>query len=633
MRIIKIIRRYFPIVISLFVLSCKQQDGVRIIPVEDFFKNPVKTAFQISPDGRHISYLQPYGDRLNLFVTTAEGQSVKRITSEKDRNITFYFWADNNQLVYIKDRDSDDEPNLFAVNRDGSQRRSLLNYPGVKFSLISSDPLRNGQLLIALNRRDVAAFDAYRLDINTGKLTLITENPGNIAQWYSDAAGRIRMAVAGDGVNETILYREDEGQGFKPVVTNNFKSTISPIGFNSEDGCIYAISNDGRDKSALVEIDSKSGKEHKVIYSNGNVDVTEAYYSVRKQKPLYVVFESWKKERRFLDKQSESIYRSLEQQLPGAEIKMTSTDSSASKFILRTFTDRNPGTYYLYDKKDGKLSLLSEVNPALKPGEMSEMKPVTFKSRDGLTIHGYLTLPLGVKPENLPVVVLPHGGPSSRNSWGFNAEVQFLANRGYAVFQVNFRGSTGYGKNFWTAGFKQWGGKIQNDITDGVRWLIQQGIADPKRIGIYGASFGGYSALHGLCFNSDLYACGASYSGLLNLFTYLKGIPPHYKPYLEMYYEMVGNPETNADYFRNVSPVFHTNQIRVPVLIAQGGKDPRVNISETNQFVRELKSRGIPVTYVVKEDEGHFFREQENRLEFYRQLEKFFDTNLNGRKE
>lgn len=619
------------LLLSLLVISCRQGERVREIPVQDFFKNPEKTAFQISPDGRHIAYLQPFGDRLNLFVATEDGKSAKRITTERDRNISFYFWADNDQLVYIMDRGGDPKPNLFAVRRDGSRRRGLLNYPGVKFSLISSEPLKNGQLLIALNKRDVAAFDAYRLDINTGDLKLVTQNPGNIAQWYADAMGRIRLAVAGDGVNETILFREDETRSFKPVVTNNFKSTVAPIGFNGEDGCIYAISNYGRDKSALVEIDSRSGREHRVIYANANVDVTEAYYSPRKQRPLYVVFESWKKERRFLDKNAEAIYSLLENRLPGAEIRMTSTDSMATKFILRAYTDRNPGTYYLYDRNNKKLTLLSRVNPALKESEMSEMKPVSFRSRDGLTIHGYLTLPLGVRPEKLPVVVLPHGGPSSRNSWGFNAEVQFLANRGYAVFQVNFRGSTGYGKNFWTAGFKQWGGKIQNDITDGVRWLIKEGVADPKRIGIYGASFGGYSALHGLCFNSELYACGASYSGLLNLFTYLKGIPPHYKPYLEMYYEMVGNPETNADYFRNVSPVFHTNQIRVPVLIAQGGKDPRVNISETNQFVRELKSRGIPVTYVVNENEGHFFKEQKNRLEFYRQLEKFFAVNLKQR--
>ncbi len=223
---------------------------------------------------------------------------------------------------------------------------------------------------------------------------------------------------------------------------------------------------------------------------------------------------------------------------------------------------------------------------------------------------------------------MPHGGPDSRNSWGYNSEVQFLANRGYAVFQVNYRGSKGYGKKFWIAGFKQWGGEMQNDITDGVRWLISQKVADPTRIGIYGSSFGGYSALHGLCFRPSLYKCGASYSGLTNLFTYLKDIPPYYRPYLQMYYETVGNPEVDADYFRAVSPVFHTDKIRSPVLIAQGARDPRVNMNETNQFVKELKKRKVPVTYILKEDEGHFFKNAENKLEFYRELEKFLDKNL-----
>ncbi|HEY0898565.1 MAG TPA: S9 family peptidase [Sphingobacteriaceae bacterium] len=628
MRIVELFTKYLCLLIAVLFFSCKSEKKARTIPVEDFFKNPEKTAFLISPDGRFISYLQPFENRLNLFVTTLDGKSVQRITSETDRNISYYFWADNDQLIYVKDRNGEKNGQLFAVKKDGTRHRNLVPYPDVKFSLINTDPLKNGQLLVALNKRDVAAFDAYRLDINTGKLTLITQNPGNIARWYADPQGKIRLAVAGDGVNETILYRQDEGQKFRSVVTNNFKSTIAPIGFCKDHACIYAISNNNRDKSVLVEFDCNTGKEHKVIYANPKVDVTEAYYSSRQQKPLYVGFESWKKERRFLDPASEAIYRSLQKQLPKAEIKMTSADSSAQKFIIRTFTDRNPGAYYLYTLADKKLKLLSVTNPALKEDEMCEMKPISYKTRDNLTIHGYLTLPKGVKPSNLPVIVLPHGGPSSRNTWGFNSEVQFLANRGYAVFQMNYRGSTGYGKSFWTAGFKQWGGKMQNDITDGVRWLISEGIADPKRIGIYGSSFGGYSALHGLCFNSELYACGASYSGLVNLFTYLKGIPPHYKPYLEMYYEMVGNPETNADYFRNVSPVFHTNQIKVPVLIAQGTKDPRVNISETNQFVRELKSRGVPVTYIVKENEGHFFKNQENRLEFYQQLEKFLATNL-----
>jgi dipeptidyl aminopeptidase/acylaminoacyl peptidase len=260
--------------------------------------------------------------------------------------------------------------------------------------------------------------------------------------------------------------------------------------------------------------------------------------------------------------------------------------------------------------------------------ELCAMKPISYTASDGQTLQGYLTLPQGKSPKNLPLVVLPHNGPNARNSWTYNAEVQFLANRGYAVFQVNYRGSTGYGKKFWTAGFKQWGKRSQYDITDGVNWLIKEGIADPKRVGIYGFSFGGYSALWGLCFEPKLYACGASYSGISNLFSYLKDIPPYYRPYRLMYEEMVGNPEADADYFRQVSPIFHTENMVAPLLVAQGARDSRVSSTETDQLVKQLRKRAISVTYLVKQKEGHVFRNEENRLDFYRHLEVFLAKHL-----
>jgi dipeptidyl aminopeptidase/acylaminoacyl peptidase len=401
-----------------------------------------------------------------------------------------------------------------------------------------------------------------------------------------------------------------------------------PVSFSADNGSIYALSNKNRDKMALVELDCVSGEEHKVIYSNPNVDVSEAIYSINKEKLIYAGFETWKKERHYLDSSFKDIFKKLEVLLPNTEIVIASSDAAEKKFIVRTYTDRNPGSFYLYTIDDDKLIKLSDVNSSLKVENMAEMKPISYRTRDGLTVNGYLTLPNGMLSKNLPVIVIPHGGPDSRNSWGYNSEVQFLASRGYAVFQVNFRGSKGYGKNFWIAGFKEWGAKMQNDITDGVQWLIAQKIADPSRIGIYGFSFGGFSALHGLISNPELYKCGASYSGFTNLFTYFKDIPPYYRPYLQMYYETVGNPETDADYFRAVSPIFHTNKIKVPVLIAQGALDPRVNMNETHQFVKELKKKKVPVTYIFKEKEGHVFRNNENRLEFYKELEIFLEQNL-----
>jgi len=616
----------------LFVLlgGCNQGELAKQIPLEDFFIEPVKTSFLISPDGEYISYLQPYKNRLNIFIQSIDGKSVTRISGETDRNISYYFWANNNELLYLKDRTGNNRVHsLYAVNRDGKNTRELLSEENTRLRFINPTKIWNNKLLIALNKRDSSVFDAYRLNINDRKLTLAVQNPGNITNWYTDQAGKLRMAISSDGVNETLLFRNSENDPFKSVVTNNFKTSIVPIGFCMDNpSCIYALSNQNRDKTALVEFNCKTGKEHKEIFSREDVDIIEGGYSTKKKKMVYAIYETWKKERHYLDNEIKTIYLNLEKQLPNTEIRIVDQDSVSKKFIVRTFTDKTPGAFYLYTSSDQKLIKLSDVNSSLKESEMCEMKPVTYQSRDGLTINGYLTLPKGVKPYHLPVVVMPHVGPSSRNSWGFNSEVQFLANRGYAVFQINFRGSTGYGRKFWIAGFKKWGTGIQNDITDGVKWLIKEGVANPKRIAIYGSGFGGYSALYGLCFQPGLYACGASYSGLINLFTYMKGSPPYIKPYLPMYYEMVGDPEKDADYFRAVSPVFHTDKIRDPVLIAQGGKDPRVNVNETNQFVKELKKRQIPVTYILKEDERHYFRDQDNRREFYRKLEDFLADNI-----
>src|SRR5690606_18440854 len=277
------------------------------------------------------------------------------------------------------------------------------------------------------------------------------------------------------------------------------------------------------------------------------------------------------------------------------------------RFVVRSYTDKDPGAVYFYDMAKDELTKLVDNNPALNDCILAEMKPITYYARDGRQIHGYLTMPPKTRSRKPPVIVYPHSGPSNRDRWGFDPEVQFFANRGYAVFQVNYRGSIGYGKEFWSAGSKEWGGKIQDDITDGVRWLIHEQKVDSTRIGIYGAGFGGYSALHGACFHSDLYKCAASYSGFINLFTYLKEVPPHFKPYLQMYYETVGNPETEPELIKSMSPVFHSDRINIPVFIAQGGRDSWSTVNETNQFVQKLKKRKIPITYMLREEERRYF--------------------------
>ncbi|WP_423146889.1 S9 family peptidase [Rubrolithibacter danxiaensis] len=627
------LKRVFWIFLLFVVSACEKEHRAKKVPVEAFFKNPDRIGFRISPDGNYISFLQPDKDRLNLYVRRLDGNGLTQITQDDDKNISNYHWINNEELLYTKECTVDEDEHLFTVKRDGSNSKDITpDYKGKVKILNSNTKQNNNNILLALNKRDSSVFDVYQLNIRKKELSLVATNPGNITEWFADGEGVVRLAIASDGVNSTLLFRSNGNEQFKPVITTNFKTAIRPIGFcKHSKSCIYALSNLNRDKMALIEFDCKEGKEDKSLLSHPDVDISDAGYSYTKQKIQFASYVKWKKTLHYFDQELKIVYEELLKLLPNNEIRIIDQDAAGKKYIVRTFTDKTPGAYYLYIPSEKNLTKLSDVNPSIQPEDMCSMDQVSYRTRDGLTIKGYLTLPKGVSPSNLPVVVIPHGGPSTRDYWGFDSEVQFLANRGYAVFQMNFRGSVGFGKEFWNAGFKKWGTNMQNDITDGVKWLINTGIANPKKIAIYGSGFGGFSALHGLCFNPDLYACGASYGGLINLFTYMKDIPPYYKPYQQMYYEMVGNPEKDADYFSAVSPVFHTDKIQDPLLIAQGAKDPTANLNEINQFVKEIKKKGTPISYILKEDEGAYFKKEENRIEFYQKLEAFLSENLKGK--
>ncbi|WP_379025764.1 S9 family peptidase [Parapedobacter deserti] len=601
----------------------------RAIPVADFFAAPERTNFRISPNGKYIAYLGIHRGEKNIYIIHPDGGNAEqRITSETEAGIHNYFWANDDELIFTKEK-RHDSVQVFAVNRSSLAVRHLMPPSAVKLRWIPPARVINNGFLISLNERDSAVFDVYRLRTDACKKELVAKNPGNIIKWFADLDGNLRLALASDSVKETMLYRDSEKDAFTPVMSNSFKNSIMPLGFSGESRShIFALSNIDRDKLALVEIDVKTGREVRVIYSHPDVDVDHGGYSNDRGEMSYASYNTWKQQRYFIDKHTEHVYRAIGQKLEGYEINILDRDSARNRFIVRSYTDKDPGAIYYYDLSKDQLAKLADNGPALNNCKFAEMKPVSFQSRDGLQIQGYLTMPLKSKGRKPPVIVYPHSGPSGRNKWGFNPEVQFFANRGFAVFQINYRGSTGYGKEFWTAGFKEWGGKIQEDITDGVRWLIGEGLVDSSRIGIYGAGFGGYSALHGACFNSELYACAASYSGFTNLFTYLKEIPPHLKPYLQMYYEIIGNPEKESDLIKAMSPVFHTDNIRIPVFIAQGGKDSWSAVNETNQFVQKLKKRKIPITYILREEEGRYFRDEENRIQFYTELGAFFDKYL-----
>ncbi len=598
------------------------------IPLRDFFRNPEKVGFALSDDGQWISYLAPHQNRLNLFVRPATADTPVRITSETARDIAGYFWKGNDTLVYVKDAGGDENFHLVSVSRDGKTVKDLTPLPKVRVEIV--DDLRDDptSLLIGMNRRKPEVFDVYRINVTTGELTLVAENPGNITAWQADHTGQVRVATATDGVNTSLLYRETAKDAFRPIITTTFRDSVTPQFFSFDNKKLYVTSNLNRDKQAVVLLDPRTGKEEQVLFSHPEVDVEALTFTRAPKKVSCAVYSTWKQERTCFDPEATALFAKLEAQLPGQQVFIEATNKAEDKLVVRARNDRTRGTYYLYDKAKAKLDKLTDVAPWLDAKQLAEMKPIAYQSRDGLTIHGYLTLPAGVPAKGLPVVVNPHGGPWSRDDWRFNPEVQFLANRGYAVLQINFRGSTGYGRKFWAASFKEWGGKMQDDVSDGVKYLISQGIADPKRIAIYGGSYGGYATLAGLTFSPELYACGIDYVGVSNLFTFMKTIPPYWKPFNDMMHEMIGHPEKDKALLTARSPVFHVDRIRAPLLIAQGKNDPRVNIDESNQMVAALKKRGIDVPYLVKDNEGHGFHNEENRFDFYEAMEKFLAKHL-----
>ncbi len=602
------------------------------IPLEDFFKNPEKSRYRISPDGKFYSYMAPYEKRMNIFVQEIGTDSAIRLTSETDRDIAGYFWKNPTRLLYLKDTGGDEDYRLYGVDVDGANLVCFTDFPDVRTEII--DDLENfpNEVIIGMNKRNPQLFDPYRLNIETGKMEMLAENPGNIQAWILDHDGKLRAAMAiVDGINTQLLYRDKENQPFRPVLTTSFKETMSPQFFTFDNKNVYAISNLGRDKTAAVIFDITNGKEVEILYENTDYDVDRLSYSRKRKVLTSTTYESWKREKHFFDDETEKLYARINQDLGGYEVVITGLTKEEDKFIIRTYSDRSLGAYYIYDKNSDELTKIVEVSPWIDESEMASQVPVEYQSRDGLTIHGYLTMPLGDTMENakdLPIVVNPHGGPWHRDSWGFNPEIQFLANRGYGVFQMNFRGSTGYGKKFWEESFKQWGLAMQDDITDGTNWLIEQGIADEDRIAIYGGSYGGYATLSGLVKTPDLYAAGVDYVGVSNLFTFLETIPPYWKPFLEMMYEMVGNPVTDSIQFVETSPAMNADKIVAPLFIAQGANDPRVNKDESDQMVKALKERGIAVEYLVKDNEGHGFRNEENRFDFYRAMEKFLSEHM-----
>lgn len=604
-----------------------------MISLEDFFRNSDRSGFQISPDGRHISFVAPYKDRMNIFVRPTDGGEELQITAETERSIAGYMWADNERLLFMKDMAGDENYRLYGVNLDGTDLRCYTDFPGVRTSIIDDLEDVPHQILIGMNRRNPEVFDPYRLDLQTGELTQLAENPGNWQGWMTDHNGCLRAVTAiVDGVNTQILYRDNDTEEFRPVLTTNFKEEVAFLDFTADNSLVYAATNLGRDKIALVLMDPATCEEKEFLFEHPKYDVSGIAYSRRRGK-LLTVFCSGHKDpvRHYFDSDEKALRNRIKAHFPHHKVGVADTDKAEENLLLYVGSDRTRGAYYFYNVQEDKPRLLAETAPWLREEDLVEMHPVCYTTRDGLEIEAYLSLPHGYTPDtakSLPTIINPHGGPWARDKWGFSSETQFLCNRGYAVFQMNFRGSTGYGRRFLEAGYKQWGRAMQDDITDGVEWLKARGISDPKRIAIYGGSYGGYATLAGITYTPDLYACAIDYVGVSNLLTFMQTIPPYWKPMLEMMYEQVGDPVRDREILEACSPALHADRIVAPLFIAQGANDPRVNKAESDQMVAALRARGVEVEYMVKENEGHGFHNQENRFDFYRAMERFLARHL-----
>ena len=604
----------------------------RRIALEDFFRKPEQSDVQISTDGSYLGWLAPWERRLNVHVRDLRTGQERRVTHATARDVLGWLWAGNERLVYVEDSGGDENYRLRAMKADGTGAIDLTPFDGVKCGLLDDFGDQPDQVLFQMNRRDPRVFDAHRANVATGEIELVAENPGNVRCWVTDWSGRIRAAMATDGTSMSLLFRETETTPWRTVAMHDFREKLVPLGFTFDGQRLLVSSNVGRDRTAIFEYDPVSARYGSLIAEHAEVDVSELEASQRRRVVTAAAYETDKRAWLFFDEERRAQQEYLDTVLPGRLNQLRSHSHDETRWVVQSAGDRTPGSYHLLTWEDHgarrELTFLFDARPWLQEETLAPMQPITYTSRDGLTIHGYLTIPVGVEPRNLPLVVNPHGGPWYRDSWGFNPEVQFLANRGAAVLQVNYRGSVGYGKAFWQASFGQWGLAMQDDLTDAVRWAVDRGLADPGRVAIYGGSYGGYATLAGVTKEPDLFACAVSYCGVSNIETWLEAFPPYWVRLREKIYAMVGDPHLDAERLKATSPLFHVDRIRCPLLIAHGANDPRARKAESDQIVAALRQRGVEVEYVLKDGEGHGFRNEENQFDFYRAMDRFLTAHL-----
>ena len=608
--------------------------------VEDYFARPKARSFSFSPNGAYLSYREKDENKKNhVYVKNLETEEVVRVIEEKEELIRGFGWANNNRMIYTMDKGGNENYHLFAVNIDGTNQKELTPFDGVRVNILEILREDKDHMIISMNKNNAQIFEPYKINIITGELKQLYSNEdlANPIDGYEfDKDGNLRgFAKLRDGVNFDLYYTTD-GTEYSIKKQLSWKDNFTILSFNyaSENPHeAYVLSNLDSDKTEIYLYDLEKDVVIKKLFSNENYDVSGI--SLSRKRNYELDFFSYEGEKNIIVPVSDyykNIHDKIVAKFPNYNYGISDVTDDESKYLIFIQSDKLYGVYYSYDSKTEEFKLLYNLMPQLLEEDMAEMRPITFTSRDGVTLHGYITLPKNaIKGERVPVIVNPHGGPQGiRDSWGFNPESQLFASRGYATLQVNFRISGGYGREFLESGFKQIGRKAMDDVEDGLAYVVEKGWVDKDNAAIYGGSHGGYAVLRGLTKTPDLYTAGVDYVGVSNLFTFMKSIPPYWKPYLKIikeiwYDEDVAEEKAIMD---EVSPVFHIDKIKKPLFVVQGANDPRVNINESDQIVEALRARGVDVPYMVKYDEGHGFRKEGNSIALYKAMMGFYAKHL-----
>jgi dipeptidyl aminopeptidase/acylaminoacyl peptidase len=613
------------------------------LAVETFFKNPEFSQVQFSPDGDYLGVVAPVQGRRNLVVLEVETMKPTVVTNlGKDQtDIAGFTWANNERLIFFVDADGNEAFSMFAVNRDGSKGRDLYRGArGVSFlpaqmgilDLLEDD---DDYILATSNEERRAYPDVYRLNIRTGKKKKEILNPGYVRGWMTDHDGVVRIGVSDLGEPEKlisrIMYRSGEDAEWVALAEFGWgEESWTPVAFTPDNKQLYVLSNVGRDTLALYTYDPETREFGDMIFGHDEVDIAGPLLSRKGRELIAVGYMTDKPQWHFVDEAWGRIMAGVNQAIPDRINAPVSMGGKDDKVVIASYSDRASATYYILDRTQKSLEYLADSRPWIEPEQMGEVRPVAYKARDGETIHGYLTIPPGRELKDLPLIVNPHGGPYGvRDEWGFNPETQFLANRGYAVLQMNYRGSGGYGKRFIDIAYGRWGLEMQDDITDGVAWAVEEGIADPDRVCIYGGSYGGYATMAGLTMTPELYRCGVNYVGVVDL-EMLYEWDSQVEALEAWFKAAVGDPDKDAERMRSTSPINLVENIRAPLFVVHGRRDPRVEIKQAETLIDALEEHDKEFEVMIKKDEGHGFRKESNRIELYTAMDAFFKEHLSG---